>query len=60
MFSASSRSKDSAAQEPVFIVSHSKQEKICKEVYGYLIRKKVQKLKEAVLQFNTLLKKILQ
>ena len=44
----------------MFIVSHLEQEKICKEVYDYLIRKKIQKLKDAVLQFNKLIKKILR
>jgi len=57
---AGSRSNDRTAQQPVFIVSHSKQEKICKEVYDYLVLKKIQKLKEAVLQFNKIIKKILQ
>ena len=57
---AGSRSNDRIAQQPVFIVSHSKQEKICKEVYDYLVLKKIQKLKEAVLQFNEIIKKILQ
>ena len=60
MIPASPRSKYRAAQKHVFIVSHSKQEAICKEVYEYLIRKKIQKLKEAVLQFNTIIKKILK
>jgi hypothetical protein len=59
MIPASSRSKDRAAQQPVFIVSHSKQEEICKEVYEYLICKKIQKLKEAVLQLNKTLKRLL-
>ena len=60
MIPASPRSKNRATQKPVFIVSHSKQEAICKEVYEYLIRKKIQKLKEAVLHFNRIIKKILQ
>ncbi len=60
MIPASSRSNDGAVQKPVFIVSHSKQEIICKEVYDYIIRKKIQKLKEAVLQFNKIIKQILK
>jgi hypothetical protein len=60
MIPASSRSKYRSTQNPVFIVSHSKQEAICKEVYEYLIRKKIQKLKEAILQFNSIIRKILQ
>jgi len=60
MIPASSRSKDRAAQKPVFIISHSKQEEICKEVYEYLICKKIQKLKEAVLQLNKTLKRLLK
>ncbi len=60
MIPASSRSNNRATQKPVFIVSHSKQEEICKEVYDYLVLKKIQKLKEAVLQFNKLVKKILK
>jgi hypothetical protein len=60
MIPASSRSNNRAAQKPVFIVSHPKQEKICKEVYDYLIRKKIQKLKEAVLEFNKIIKQMLK
>ena len=60
MIPASSRSKNHTLQKAVFIVSHLEQEKICKEVYDYLIRKKIQKLKDAVLQFNKLVKKILR
>jgi hypothetical protein len=56
----SSRSNGRATQKPVFIVSHSKQEAICKEVYEYIVLKKIQKLKEAVLQFNSIIKKILK
>ena len=59
MIPASSRSNDHAAQQPVFIVSHSQQEKICKEVYDYLTRKKIQQLKEAILQFNKVIKRLL-
>jgi len=60
MIPASSRSKNRAAQKLVFIVSHSKQEETCKEVYEYLIRKKIQKLKEAVLQLNKTIKRLLK
>lgn len=60
MIPASSRSKGHNTQKPVFIVSHSKQEVICKEVYEYLIRKKIQKLKEAVLQLNKTIKRLLK
>ena len=49
-----------SAQKPVFTVSHSRQEKVCKEVYDYLVLKKIEKLKEAVLRFNKLVKKILK
>ena len=60
MIPASSRSNDRAAQKPVFIVSHSKQEEICKEVYDYLVCKKIQKLKETVLHFSKILRQILK
>lgn len=60
MIPASSRSSDRATQKLVFIVSHSQQEKICKEVYDYIILKKIQKLKEAILQFNNIIKRILE
>ncbi|MDH5790517.1 MAG: hypothetical protein OEZ27_07980 [Nitrospinota bacterium] len=49
-----------STQKPVFIVSHSRQEKVCKEVYDYLVLKKIQKLKEAVLRFNAIVKKLIQ
>ncbi len=60
MIPASSRSNNRAVQKPVFIVSHSKQEKICKEVFDYIIQKKIQKLKEAVLEFSKIIKQILR
>ena len=60
MIPANSRYKHRATQKPVFIVSHSHQEAICKEVYDYLVLKKIKKLKEAVLQFNKIIKKILK
>ena len=59
MIPASSRSNNRAAQQPVFIVSHLQQEKICEEVYDYLTRKKIQQLKEAILQFNKTIKRLL-
>ncbi len=46
--------------KPVFLVSHSRQEAICKEVYDYLICKKLKKLKEAVLHFNKVIKQIIK
>ena len=55
-----SRSNDHAAQLPVLSTSHSRQEKICKEVYDYIVLKKIQKLKEAVLRFNEIVKKLIQ
>ena len=60
MFPANSDSNNRTAQQPVFIVSHSKQEEVCKEVYEYIVCKKIQKLKEAVLQFNSIIKKMLK
>ncbi len=55
-----SRSNDRAAQQPVFSVSHARQEKICKEVHDYLTRVKMQKLKEAVLRLNKIIKQMLK
>ena len=49
-----------SAQKPVFTVSHSRQEKVCKEVYDYLVLKKIEKLKDAVVRFNKIVKKLLQ
>ncbi len=60
MIQESSHSKGHVMNKPVFIVSHSRQEKISKEVYDYLICKKLQKLKEAVLHFNKVIKQILK
>jgi hypothetical protein len=60
MFSANSRPKDRATQKPVFIVSHSQQEAVCKEIYNYIVHKKIQKLKEAVHRFNAIVKKLIQ
>jgi len=60
MITASSRSNDHAARQLVFTVSHTRQEKICKEVYDYLTRVKIRKLKEAVQQLNTIIKQMLK
>ena len=60
MITASSRSNDRATQQPVFTVSHTRQEKICKEVYDYLTRVKIRKLKEAVLQLNKIIRQMLK
>ncbi len=46
--------------KPVFLVSHSVQEAVCKEIYDYLVCKKLNKLKEATLHFNRLIKRILR
>jgi len=53
-------SNDHAAQPPVLHTSQARQEKICKEVYDYLTRVKTQKLKEAILEFNTIIKQMLK
>jgi chemotaxis protein histidine kinase CheA len=55
-----SRSNDRAAQQPVFTSSHAKQEKICQEVYDYLTRVKMQKLKAAVQRLNKIIKQMLK
>ncbi len=55
-----SRSNDRAVQQPVFSVSHARQEKICNEVYDYLTRIKIQKLKEAILRLNKIIKQMLK
>lgn len=61
MIQGSSHSeKGGIMNKPVFLVSHSKQEAVCKEVYDYLICKKLQKLKDAVLHFNKVIKKIIK
>ncbi len=46
--------------QSVFLVSHSRQEAVCKEIYDYLICKKLMQLKKAVLYFNKAIKKILR
>ena len=46
--------------EPVFLVSHSLQEAVCKEIYEYLICKKLAQLKEAILHFNKAIKQIIR
>ena len=60
MIPAGSHSKNHTLLKPVFIVSHSKQEEVCKEVYDYLVRKKLLKLKEAVLNFNKVIRQLLK
>ena len=60
MISDNSHSESNCSKRPVFIVSHSKQEEVCKEVYDYLVYKKIQKLKEAVQQFNKVIRKLLK
>ncbi|MDH5762040.1 MAG: hypothetical protein OEZ51_03570 [Nitrospinota bacterium] len=59
MISGSSNSNNKL-NRPVFIVSHARQEEVCKEVYDYLICKKLLKLKEAVLHFNKVIRQILK
>ena len=54
------RSNEHAAQPPALTVSHSRQEKICKQVYDYLTRAQIRKLKEAVLEFNKIIKQMLR
>jgi hypothetical protein len=44
----------------ISISSRSRQEKVCKEVYDYLTRKKIQQLKEAVLEFNQIIRRLLK
>ncbi len=46
--------------KPVFLVSHSLQEAVCKEIYDYLICKKLSQLKEAIHHFNKAIKKIIR
>jgi len=58
--SSSAPSNNRTAQRPVFPISHRAQEKICQEVHDYLVRKKIQKLKEAVRQFSQYIKQILK
>ncbi len=60
MVPESSQPKDSVMKKPVFLVSHSKQEEVCKEIYDDLICKKLKKLKDAVLHFNKVIKQILK
>ena len=53
-------SKDRNASLPVFTVSHARQEKVCQEVYDYIIRIKIEKLKEAILHLNHIVRQMLQ
>lgn len=46
--------------KPVFLVSHSLQEAVCKEIYDYLIYKKLLQLKEAIHQFSKTIKQIIR
>ncbi len=46
--------------KPVFLVSHSVQEAVCKEIYDYLVCQKLHKLKEAALHLNRVIKQIPQ
>ena len=46
--------------KPVFLVSHSQQEAVCKEIYEYLICRKLLQLKEAILHFNKAIKQIIR
>ncbi len=55
-----SPSNNRSIPKPVFLVSHSVQEAVCKEIYDYLICQKLHKLKEAVLHFNRVIKQILR
>lgn len=60
MIPGKSHSEGGILKKPVFLVSHSKQEEVCKEVYDYLVCRKLQKLKDAVQTFNRVIKKILK
>ena len=60
MISEGPTSKNRSKQTPVFIVSHSQQEEVCRQVYEYLTVKKIQKLKEAILKFNETVKRLLK
>ncbi len=55
-----SLSNNRSCPKPVFLVSHSVQETVCKEIHDYLVCKKLHKLKEAALHFNRLIKQILR
>ena len=54
-----SPSNNRSFPKPVFLVSHSLQEAVCKEIYDYLTCQKLHKLKEAVLHFHRVIKRIL-
>jgi len=45
---------------PIFLVSHSLQEAVCKEIYDYLIYKKLLQLKEAIHQFSKTINQIIR
>ena len=55
-----SRSNNRAAQQPALTVSHSHQEKVCQEIYEYLTRIKIRKLKEAILHLSKTVKQMLK
>lgn len=55
-----SQSNHRLVPQSVFLVSHSLQEAVCKEVYDYLICKKLMQLKKAVLYFNKAIRQILR
>ena len=51
---------DRAVRQPKLTTTRSRQEKICQEVYEYLTRIKIRKLREAVLQLNKTIRQMLQ
>ena len=53
-------SKDRAERLPAFTISHARQENICEEVYDYLTRVKIAKLKDAVRQLNKVIRQMLR
>jgi len=55
-----SPSNNRSFPKPVFLVSHSVQEAVCKEIHDYLTCQKLHKLKEAALHLNRLIKQILR
>lgn len=60
MIQGNGQSKGDSVKYPVFVVSHSQQEAVCKEIYEDLICRKLQKLKDAVLHFNQVIRRILK
>ncbi|NIQ02144.1 MAG: hypothetical protein GWM98_18490 [Nitrospinaceae bacterium] len=47
------------SRKPVFLVSQSKQDEVCKEIYDYLTHQKLKQLKEAILNFNKVIRQII-